>query len=171
MYHPAWNLWHHDQINFFFCLKITGQLDMMLVLTNLTSWLLTKTSLWDQNQMGMPTPCLESAKYLSSTLASTKIHPYMRSQVCDTWHTRLHPLPDTWGTFTVISFRSTLPSDLRTSTCVMANGINEVPGTEENELIQRKLTGKTFYTFKLCLELQIFERKTLSENWVWQQPY
>lgn len=95
----------------------------------------------------------------------------MRSQVCDTWHTRLHLLPDTWGTFTVISFRSTLPSDLRTNTCVMANGINEVPGTEENELIQRKLTGRTFYTFRLCVGLQIFERKTLSENWIRQQPY
>lgn len=95
----------------------------------------------------------------------------MRSQVCDTWHPRLCPLPDTWGTFTVISFRSTLPSDLRTTTCVMANGINEVPGTEENELIQRKLTGRTFYTFRLCLEVQIFERKNLPENWIWQQPY
>lgn len=95
----------------------------------------------------------------------------MRSQVCDTWHSRLCPLPDTWGTFTVISFSSTLPSDLKTTTCVTANGINGLPGIEENKLIQRKLTGRTFYMFRLCLELQIFKRKNLSENWIWQQPY
>lgn len=35
----------------------------------------------------------------------------------------------------------------------------------------KKLTARTFCTFRLCLELQIFQRKNLSENWAWQQPY
>lgn len=67
---------------------------------------------------------------LSSTFAFEKIQPHTRSQVCDTWHTRLWPLPDTWGTFTVISFSNTLPSDLKTTTCIIVNRINEVPGTK-----------------------------------------
>lgn len=45
-------------------------------------------------------------------------------------HVRLWSLPDTWGTFTVISFSDTLPSDLKTTTCIKGNRIDEVPDSE-----------------------------------------
>lgn len=114
-------------------------------------------------------PDLASAKYLSSTFASKKIHLYMRSQVCDTYEA----VSLTWHMRHVHCHLIQEHAAICSENHHLWNGkwhqwTSRNWGRRTNT---KKIPGGIFYTSRLCLELQTFEKKNFYENWIWQQPY